>query len=163
MIPHRPYHWVLVALVIVAALFTLREVHGQTSTGARSQFEGMPAMAGAQAGLGAQAGPPQGGLGVEGNDAAGLQLRRPRGIGPQEPKSVAQAQMREEGIHPLLASNDTAVTLPPSLPPPPRGRKIERDTGVAQDTGSTTKRAGRSVRHTAKRLRHPIASIDMHR
>ena len=72
MSPHRPSHWILLFLVALAALFTLREVHGQTSTlpstDARTQFEGMPSMAGAQAGIGAQAGPPQGGLGVQGDD-----------------------------------------------------------------------------------------------
>lgn len=59
-IRHRPYHWVLVALVLLALLLTLSEVHGQ-ATGAAGAFEARPAIAGAQGGLGAQAGVPQGG------------------------------------------------------------------------------------------------------
>ena len=78
MVPHRPSHWILLVLVVLAAIFTLREVHGQTSTNARSQFEGMPAMAGAQAGLGAQAGPAQGGIGLQGSDGAAIGMRLSR-------------------------------------------------------------------------------------
>jgi hypothetical protein len=36
-----------------------------------------------QAGLGAQAGPPQGGIGLQGSDGAGLSLRKPRVIEEQ--------------------------------------------------------------------------------
>ena len=61
-IEHSHSHWWLVALVVVAALLTLKEAHGQAS--ATTQFEGRPAMAGAQAGFGAQAGVAQGGIGV---------------------------------------------------------------------------------------------------
>lgn len=85
-IHHRPSHWLLVALVLAALLLTLTEVHGQ-STGAAAVFEGRPALAGAQAGLGAQAGPPQGGIGVQGSEAAQrqLRLRRPSGLDEMPP------------------------------------------------------------------------------
>src|SRR5688572_20807945 len=63
-IQHSPHHWVAVALVLAILLLTLSEAHGQ-STGAAAAFEGRPAMAGAQAGQGAMAGPPQGGIAVE--------------------------------------------------------------------------------------------------
>ena len=77
-IPHTPFHWIMVALVLGLLLLALNEAHGQ-SAGAAATFEGRPAMAGAQAGQGAQAGPPQGGIGVQGSEAAGreLRLRRP--------------------------------------------------------------------------------------
>jgi hypothetical protein len=65
-IQHGPHHWLAVALVLAILLLTLSEAHGQ-STGAAATFEGRPAMAGAQAGQGAMAGPPQGGIAVEGN------------------------------------------------------------------------------------------------
>jgi hypothetical protein len=65
-IQHSPHHWVAVALVLAILLLTLSEAHGQ-STGAAAAFEGRPAMAGAQAGQGAMAGPPQGGIAVESN------------------------------------------------------------------------------------------------
>ncbi len=64
---HTPHHWFTVALVLAAALFTITEVYGQNS-GAAAVFEGRPAMSGAQAGQGAMAGPPQGGLGVQAGD-----------------------------------------------------------------------------------------------
>lgn len=85
-IHHRPSHWVAVALVLAALLLALNEAHGQ-GAGAAAVFEGRPAMAGAQAGLGAQAGPPQGGVGVQGADAAqrSLRLRRPSGPGQLPP------------------------------------------------------------------------------
>lgn len=85
-IHHRPSHWVAVALVLVALMLALNEAHGQ-GAGAAAVFEGRPAMAGAQAGLGAQAGPPQGGVGVQGPEAAqrNLNLRRPSGLGQLPP------------------------------------------------------------------------------
>src|SRR4051812_33294910 len=149
--PNRPSHWILLILVVFAALFTLREVHGQTSTNALSQFEGMPSMAGAQAGLGAQAGPPTGGIGVQGSDAAGLRRGRPSGL--DEPRSVMRGEIqRDPEVRPQLAANDQPAVL---LPTPPVRRDIGRDTGVARDTGGTTKTASRSVKRAIKRVRHP--------
>jgi hypothetical protein len=84
---HRsPSHWFAVALVLGLGLFTLNHAHGQ-STGAAAAFEGRPAMAGAQGGLGAQAGMPQGGIGVQGNEAAQrqLNLRKPSGLDSAPP------------------------------------------------------------------------------
>jgi len=89
MIHHRPSHWVAVALVVAAALFTLREVHGQ-STGAQAVFEGRPAMAGAQAGLGAMSGPPQGGIGLQGTEGSRLGLRRPADL--DVPRAMPQGE-----------------------------------------------------------------------
>ena len=63
-VQHRPHHWIAVALVLAAALFTLSEAYGQ-NTGSSAVFEGRPAMAGAQGGQNAMAGPPQGGIGVQ--------------------------------------------------------------------------------------------------
>lgn len=85
-IHHRPSHWVAVALVLAALMLALNEAHGQ-GAGAAAVFEGRPAMAGAQAGLGAQAGPPQGGVGVQGPEAAqrNLNLRRPSRLGQLPP------------------------------------------------------------------------------
>lgn len=85
-IHHRRSHWVAVALVLAALLLALDEAHGQ-GAGAAAVFEGRPAMAGAQAGLGAQAGPPQGGVGVQGAEAAqrSLRVRRPGGPGQLPP------------------------------------------------------------------------------
>ncbi|HEY8360709.1 MAG TPA: hypothetical protein VIL30_24900 [Ramlibacter sp.] len=75
MIPHHPTHWIAVAAVASLALLAF-EAAGQ-GTGAQAVFEGRPAMAGAQGGLGAMAGPPQGGIGLQGSDGAQVRLRRP--------------------------------------------------------------------------------------
>jgi len=84
-IQHSPHHWLAVALVLAVLLLTLSEAHGQ-STGAAAAFEGRPSMAGAQAGQGAMAGPPQGGIAVE--SSADLPLRRD--IKPSRDQSLAK-------------------------------------------------------------------------
>jgi len=78
---HHPTHWIAVAVVLLLALLAF-EAYGQApnqalSSNAAAVFQGRPAMAGAQAGLGAMAGPPQGGIGLQGSDGAGRNLRRP--------------------------------------------------------------------------------------
>ena len=84
--PHHPTHWLGVALVVLLALLAF-EASGQDttnmSTNAAAVFQGRPAMAGAQAGLGAMAGPAQGGIGLQGSDGAGLNLRSPKVIEQQ--------------------------------------------------------------------------------
>lgn len=85
--PHHPTHWIGVAVVIALGLMAA-EAFGQQagnnlSPNAQAVFQGRPLMAGAQAGLGAMAGPPQGGIGLQGSDGAGLNLRRPHVIEQQ--------------------------------------------------------------------------------
>ena len=85
--PHHPTHWIGVAVVIALGLMAA-EAFGQQapnnlSPNAQAVFQGRPLMAGAQAGLGAMAGPPQGGIGLQGSDGAGLNLRRPQVIEQQ--------------------------------------------------------------------------------
>jgi hypothetical protein len=62
-------------------------------------------MSGAQAGLGAQAGPPQGGIGLQGSNGAGLNLRRPRIIeeqmSPLPPVACADLPRASASEHPL--------------------------------------------------------------
>ena len=72
---HHPTHWIGVAAVVALALLAF-EAAGQ-SMGAGAMFEGRPSLAGPQAGLGAQAGPAQGGIGLQGSEGAELKLRRP--------------------------------------------------------------------------------------
>jgi hypothetical protein len=87
--PHHPSHWLGVALVLALGLLAL-EAFGQASAvqlnlspSASAVFQGRPAMSGAQAGTGALAGPPQGGMGLQGADGAGVSLRKPRIIEEQ--------------------------------------------------------------------------------
>jgi hypothetical protein len=85
--PHHPTHWLAVAIVIGVGLIAF-EAFGQQapygiSENASAVFQGRPAMAGAQAGLGAMAGLPQGGIGLQGSDGAEINLRRPRVVDQQ--------------------------------------------------------------------------------
>jgi hypothetical protein len=85
---HHPSHWLGVGIILLLAVMAF-EAHGQPpnhelSANANAVFQGRPAMAGAQAGLGALAGPPQGGIGLQGSDGAGRNLRRPWVIAQQE-------------------------------------------------------------------------------
>ncbi|WBY00037.1 hypothetical protein PE066_11130 [Ramlibacter tataouinensis] len=83
---HTPWHWAAVAAVLAVALLTLSDAHGQKA-GSAAGFEGRPAMAGAQGGLGAMSGPPQGGLGVQSTED--LRLPRPgpgHDTGPTVPR-----------------------------------------------------------------------------
>lgn len=85
---HHPSRWLAVALSLPFALMaTYADAQPQNhdlTANARAVFQGRPAMAGAQAGIGALAGPPQGGIGLQGSDGAGLNLRRPYVIAQQE-------------------------------------------------------------------------------
>jgi hypothetical protein len=85
--PHHRTHWLAVALVLGVGLLAFESVAQQIPShlnpDASATFQGRPAMAGAQAGIGALAGPPQGGIGLQGSNGAGLNLRRPRIIEEQ--------------------------------------------------------------------------------
>jgi hypothetical protein len=98
-IHHSPSHWVMIALVLAALLLTLSEAHGQ-SPGAAAVFEGRPAIAGAQGGLGAQAGVPQGGIGVQGSEAAesSVQLRKGKEVLPERDQSLAKEQRSSKKV-----------------------------------------------------------------
>ena len=108
MIPHHRSHWLAVAVVVALALMAL-EAGGQ-STSAQAVFEGRPALAGAQAGLGAQAGPPTGGIGLQGADGAEFNLRKPPIVRETEAERQAAAAAYEQ----LIAALNQRV-LPPKV------------------------------------------------
>lgn len=86
-IPHHRTHWIAVAVALGFGLMAIeaagQQVTNNMNPNAQAVFQGRPALAGAQAGLGAMAGPPQGGIGLQGSDGAGLNLRRPHVIEQQ--------------------------------------------------------------------------------
>ena len=139
---HTPAHWFPIALVTAAALLALSNAYGQ-GTGAAAMFEGRPALAGAQGGLGAQGGMPQGGLGVQGTDATrNLVLRKPGGL-DGAPPVVLDAKANRVAA----AGADTAL-----LPGP--------GPGVARDQRSVTKKVRRAAKRTVQRARHGVSQID---
>lgn len=99
-IRHRRNHWLIAAVVAVLALLTLSEAWGQ-STGAQAQFEGRPAMGGAQAGTGAAAGPPQGGVGVQ---EANPELP---GAVRIDPRRVPERELPRDGLRPPRQDRDS--------------------------------------------------------
>jgi hypothetical protein len=140
---HRsPFHWLVVAVVAIVALFTFGHARGQTGSAAAA-FEGRPAMAGAQGGLGAQAGMPQGGIGVQGNQAAQrqLNLRKPSGL---------DSAPAPAGAAPATASvaGRSDVTLVP--------RKYE----VGKDVRSPARKVKKAARRTLERSRTGVGGID---
>ncbi len=131
-IHHSPHHWVAVALVLAALLLTLSEAHGQSS-GAAAAFEGRPAMAGAQAGQGALAGPPQGGIGVQG---ANSNMAAREGAQPAQDNSI------------IKPARDNGITKP------------ARDNSIAKEERSTVKKTKRAAKRVVKRSRTGVGEID---
>jgi hypothetical protein len=158
-IHHPPYHWITVALVLAALLFALSEAHGQ-STGSSALFEGRPAMAGAQGGLGAQAGPPQGGIGVQGSDAA------QRTIAPRRQPTapdVLQAKRDQAAGVDVATAKDEAAAAHPDVQPPADRRGVKppaRDQGIAKDQRSAAKKVKKAAKRTFSRSRNGINPID---
>jgi hypothetical protein len=136
-------HWFAVALVLAVGLFTINHARGQ-STGAAAAFEGRPAMAGAQGGLGAQSGMPQGGIGVQGNEAAQrqLNLRKPSGL------DTAPALPGSTTATPSTVGARSDVTLVP------RGDDVKRD------ARTPSQKVKKVVRRTLRRSRTGVGEID---
>jgi hypothetical protein len=139
---HSPYHWLVVAVVAVVALFTFGHARGQGAN-ASAVFEGRPALAGAQGGLGAQAGMPQGGIGVQGNEAAQkqLKLRKPSGL------DAAPATPSVGPPMPAVSARSDVTLVP---------KKDE----VARDVRSPTRKAKRAARRALERSRTGVGGID---
>ena len=137
---HTPAHWVTVALVTAAALLALSSAYGQS--GAAAVFEGRPTMAGAQGGLGAQAGMAQGGIGVQGADGAqrALNLRKPSGL--DAAPSMAQGATAD-----VVSRSSTGI-----MPAP--------DKSVVKGERSAVKKARRGVKNTLRSKRHGVTPID---
>jgi hypothetical protein len=154
---HRsPAHWIAVALVAVLALFTFSHAWGQ-GAGATAVFEGRPALAGAQGGLGAQSGMPQGGLGVQGNEAAQrqLRLRKPSGLDSMPAAAGTAGTAGAAGSTPAAAS---------TLGAPPETRSdvtlVPKGDSVAREVQSPTRKAKRAVKRTVERARTGTSGID---
>jgi hypothetical protein len=159
-IEHAPHHWISVALVLAATLFTLSELHGQT-TGSAAAFEGRPAIAGAQGGLGAQAGPAQGGIGLQGTDGAqrSVVTRRPgtttdtsQGVSGMGGMDVAAA--RTEARTDVAAREDAKPARDQGVTKP------GRDQSIAKDERSAVKKSKRAAKRTITRSKHGVSEID---
>lgn len=142
---HSITHWLVVAAVAVVALFTFGHARGQ-SANASAAFEGRPALAGAQAGQGAQAGVAQGGIGVQGNEAAQRQLRLHKPSGLDTMGAPPSPLAEPSAVPPVTARSD--ITLVP--------KKDE----VNRDVTSTTRTVKRAAKRTVERSRTGVGGID---
>ena len=153
-IHHQPWHWAAVAAVLAIAMFTLHDAHGAGS-GASAVYEGRPAMAGAQAGTGAMAGPPQGGLGPQSleDPGGGLNLRRPRSVetaGPAIPRDpgLDRSVQRDDVLAPQRDRDSTDVI------------KRERDQGGMKDATRADRKVKRAVKRDADRAKRGVSGVD---
>jgi hypothetical protein len=151
------WFWVVAAAIVAVALFTVGNVHGQTS-GSSAAFEGRPAMGGAQAGTGAMAGPPQGGLTPQSpSDAGGgIGARRdnPQVNGPSVPRDPRPVP-RDPGM-------DKSVGGGELQPQRDRDEVIKRDRddhGLQQQSKSTGK-AKRAGKRSIERARRGVSGVD---
>lgn len=145
---HSPHHWIAVAIVVAIALLTLTELHGQR-TDSNAVFQGRPAMSGAQAGAGAMAGPPQGGIGVQGQDQSQITLRR-------RPASAENMPQGEPAANPTDAiSTNRAVREDKDIV------KRDRDSGVKRDQRGVAQRAKSAVRRIVQRARHGVSDREI--
>ena len=127
----KTYRWMTAAGVMAVSMLTVPPASGQTQ-GAAAMFEGRPAMAGAQGGQGAQAGLPQGGLGVQGSEnQKGLNLRKPSGL------DALPAVPRDPGVGQVGVS-------PNDITP-------KKDVGIAREQRSGTGKVKRAARRVVER------------
>jgi hypothetical protein len=140
---HSPYHWIAVAAVAAAALLTVSHVHGQTND-ASAVFQGRPVPAGAQSGTGALAGPPQGGIGIQGTENSGVAIRPPAGLrdlpqGKIDPAADAIAVNRS-------VRDDKDV--------------VQRDdSSYAKEHRSASKKVKKAAKNTRKQSHYGVATI----
>lgn len=143
---HPPYHWIMVALVLLAVLLTLGEAWGQ-SNDAAATFQGRPAMAGAQGGQGALAGPPQGGIGVQGNQLAERSARR------SNPSTLDDVERAHRNGGDVIAAAEEDKTIRKDVAP-------QKDRSVAKEQRSAMRVAKRAAKRTISRARHGTSEID---
>lgn len=120
------------AAACVAGVVQSPAALAQGSNAAASSV-GRPAIAGAQGGLGVQAGPPQGGLGVQGNEGAQVRLDvRPRREQANEPFPQGR---------PSLAAEARAETAAKGTPDPSGDVDV-----TAKEKRDTAKRVSRTAK-----------------
>lgn len=155
-IHHNPSHWALVALVLLALLLTLSEAHGQS--GAATAFAGRPVMGGANGGQGAMAGLPQGGIGVQGTEAAerSLRLSKPSQLDEMRAAKREGTDMVEAGDANHQAQLEIRKDVGKDLG---KDMAAPRDTSIAKEQRSA-KKVVKSAKKTAKQARHGVAEFD---
>jgi hypothetical protein len=156
------WFWIIAAAIVAVALFTVGNVYGQ-SAGSSAAFQGRPAMAGAQSGLGVMSGPPQGGLGPQSPEdpGSGFGARRQADVNSGAPVT-GPAIPREPGPIPRDSGRDRAVGDGELRPQRDRGDVIKRDRddhGVQQQ-GESAGKAKRAGKRSIERARRGVSGVD---
>jgi hypothetical protein len=152
------WFWVIAAAVVAVALFTVGNAYGQ-GAGTSAVFEGRPAMAGAQGGLGPMAGPPQGGLGPQSPQDPGS------GIGARRQLDAAGGPTipRDSGPIPRDPGVDRAVGDGEVRPQRDRGGDVikrDRDEHGLQQQGQAAGKAKRAGKRSVERARRGVSGVD---
>ena len=150
-------NWIAVAAVLPITLCMVGHVQGQVSTGSEAVFQGRPAMAGAQGGTGAMAGPPQGGVSPQSVDqpGGGVQLRKPTDL---ERPSGEPSVPRDPGVGTPDNSGSGGVLAPKRDRDP--GEVVKKDRDATGTGESTTKKAKRGLKRSYERARHGVPGVD---
>ena len=145
-------NWIAAATVLPVALCMVGHVHGQ-GTGSEAVFQGRPAMAGAQGGTGAMAGPPQGGVAPQSVDqpGGGVPLRAPGG-----PSSTDQAVPRDPGVTPAPGGGD----LKPKRDRDATDGVVKRERDATGSENSTARKAKRATKRSYERARRGLSGVD---
>jgi hypothetical protein len=144
--------WIAVAAVVPVTLCMVGHVYGQ-GTGSEAVFQGRPAMAGAQGGTGAMAGPPQGGVSPQSvnQPGGGVQLR-----GAGGPSTTDQAPPRDPGVG---APGNTGE-LKPKRDRDATDGVAKRDRDATGTDNGTAKKAKRATKRSYERARRGLSGVD---
>jgi len=152
--------WIAAATVVPVTLCMFGHVYGQ-GTGSEQVFQGRPAMAGAQAGTGAMAGPPQGGVSPQSVDQAGggLVLRAPGKNSGTDTPLPRDPGVGSPGNGGMGAPGNTGE-LKPQRDRDPGTDVIKRDRDATGTSNSTTSRAKRGAKRSIERARRGVSGVD---
>jgi len=161
-VKHLPHHWVTVAAVLALAALTVTEAWGQAS-GASAVFEGRPAMAGAQGGTGAMAGPPTGGIGLEGSQGSKLNLRPPQAV--RDANAAAAAQASAEGPiapkgTPGPAAAATSTSAQVRADDLASTSQRDKDPGITKKAKTTSDKMRRDAKRTTEAAKYGVSPIE---
>jgi len=156
------WFWIVAAAIVAVALFTVGNVHGQTS-GSSATFEGRPAMAGAQGGTGAMAGPPQGGLSPQSPSDPGGGIA-PRRDNNNPTQANGPSVPRDPGPIPRDPGLDRSVGGGGEVRPQrDRGDDVikrDRDDHGLQQQNKSTGKAKRATKRSVERARRGVSGVD---
>jgi hypothetical protein len=151
--------WIAAATVLPVTLCMFGHVYGQ-GTGSEAVFQGRPAMAGAQGGTGAMAGPPQGGVSPQSVDQAGggLVLRRPGENGTEAPLP------RDPGVGTpgkgSIGVPGNTGELKPRRDRDATGGVVKRERDATGTGNSTTSKAKRGAKRSLERAKRGVSGVD---